>query len=115
MRVLKVTRGPADRDPMFPGPRWYDGADVSLVAPDPVSVDPALPAPAITLSLPPLPPAEDPKWKHAVALAGDVLAVLRAEGEIDTARLWCVVAAMPAAEISIDAIVAAYRKEARRG
>lgn len=115
MRVLKVTRGAADRDPMFAGPRWYDGADVNLVAPDPAPADPALPAPAITLSLPPLPPAEDPKWKHAVELAGGVLAVLRAEGEVDPARLWSIVAAMSAREISIDAIVAAYRAEARRG
>jgi len=108
-RVLNVTIGPADRDPMF-APVWYDGH---------VELTPT--QPELPLELPPLPQLQPPsandlKWAAVIERANAVNAVLLAEPDFNGQVLVAVVCDLVDSDPTVDEIVAAYRKrmEAKR-
>lgn len=103
-RNFKVTRGAANRDPMF-APIWYDGSEMVLQLEQP-------PAPA-QFELLPLPPPSSPeaaRWQHLLDLAGEVTAVLRGEPDFDGYVLAAVASGLSSIGPTADEIIAAYRR-----
>ncbi len=110
-RPLEVSRGSANRDPMFTG-HWY-GPDEPLTAPTPSEPEPELP-----LELPPLPPPNpnEEKWRAVLDLAVDVTALLKPDPDFDGLVLSEVANSLVGSDPTAADIVAAYykRMEARR-
>ena len=134
-RPLKVTRGRADRDPMFAA-MWYDGADlvVSPLTGKCICQDQhrrgyctepgcpyALNVPGPMWDLAPLPPEPsglEARWKAALEKADAVVAEMwKHEAVYDPVEMLAAVSDVIHADFTPADVLAAYRKrmEAKRG
>jgi len=110
-RPLEISRGPADRDPMFE-PIWYDGVELTVTIPTkPVQ------EPGPQWDLAPLPPPDDRamKWKDVIERANEVNAVLKLDRMFNSRVLVDVVCDLLDTNPSAEEIVAAYRQRMEAG
>jgi hypothetical protein len=104
-RILRVSIGPANRDPMFT-PVWYEGGEPLTTPPDP-------PAPVQLTLLPEPEPPVDPKaaqWEAVLDRANAVTMQLRTDPNFDGTALVAVVMELLDRNPSADEIVEAYRQ-----
>ena len=106
-RKLSVSRGPADRDPMF-GAVWYSNLEPLQVI-TPRQVDAPSQASATVINLPPMAPEADTNWLAVIGLANEVTATLRKDADFNGDVLVGVVRELVDADPSADTIIATYR------
>jgi len=105
-RELRVSRGPADRDPMFAAV-WYN-ANEPMVVSGTKHVSP----PTTTINLPPLAPPDEAslKWLAVIGHANEVTAKLRDEPDFNSNALVAVVKELVDRDPTAADIIAAYRR-----
>jgi hypothetical protein len=113
-RPLEISKGRADRDPMFKA-LWYSGFGETAPRspPQPIARDEALERLKPSLELLPLPPTQpEPNadtWRAALGHVAAVNAMLKDEPGLDHAVLFDTVRDLLDTYPSADAIVTAYR------